>query len=138
MFEWKEEFSVNVGKVDEQHQELFRLGTELYGLIRSMSEDFDHYDEIMGVIDQLADYTEYHFESEEGMMRDKGYPKLYSHIKQHETFVAKVRSIRTDEVDLRQKKVGMDLIVFIANWIENHILVTDMQYKEYMNERGVY
>jgi len=39
---------------------------------------------------------------------------------------------------MRQRKIGMDLIVFIANWIEKHILVTDMRYKEYLNERGVF
>lgn len=138
MFKWKDEFSVNVETIDKQHQELFRLGTELYGLIRSISDDFDYYDEIMAVVVQLANYTEYHFESEERMMRDNGYPKLYSHINQHKKFVTKINSIKRDEVDLRQKKIGMDLIIFIANWIESHIMVTDMQYKEYMNERGVY
>lgn len=137
MFKWKEEFSVNVQNVDDQHKELFRLGTELYGLVAS-KDGIDHYDEIMEVIDSLAKYTIYHFEYEEGVMRDNNYAELEEHKKQHDAFVAKINSIKSEDVDMRQRKIGMDLIVFIANWIEKHILVTDMKYKECLNERGVF
>lgn len=137
MFKWKEEFSVNVQNVDDQHKELFRLGTELYALVAS-KDGIDHYDEIMEVIDNLAKYTVYHFEYEEGVMRDNNYSELEEHKKQHDAFVAKIKSIKSEDVDMRQRKIGMDLIVFIANWIEKHILVTDMRYKEYLNERGVF
>lgn len=137
MFKWKEDFSVNIKNVDDQHQELFRLGTELYSLV-SLKDGIDHYDEIMKVIDSLAKYTVYHFDYEEGVMRDNNYSDLEEHKKQHDTFVAKINSIKTEDVDMRQRKIGMDLIVFIANWIEKHILVTDMKYKEYLNDKGVF
>jgi hemerythrin len=137
MFKWKEGFSVNVQNIDDQHKELFRLGTELYTLVSS-KDGIDHYDEIMKVIDSLAKYTVYHFEYEEGVMRDNNYIELEEHKKQHDAFVAKINSIKSEDVDMRQRKIGMDLIVFIANWIEKHILITDMKYKEYLNEMGVF
>ena len=137
MFKWKETFEVNIKMIDEQHQELFRLGTELYLLVSDKSE-IDRYDEIIRVINNLADYAVEHFEYEEGLMKDNDYAGFPEHKIQHDNFVAKIMSIKTDDVDMNQKKIGMDLIVFIANWIENHILVTDMKYKEYLNERGIY
>lgn len=137
MFKWRETFEVNIKEIDKQHQELFRLGTELYLLISTKGET-DQYDEIMKVINNLADYTVEHFSYEEGLMKDNDYPRFPEHKIQHDNFVKMISSIKSDDVDMNQKKIGMDLIVFIANWIEKHILVIDMKYKEYLNERGIY
>ena len=30
MFEWKNEYAVNIGSIDAQHQMLFAIGRELY------------------------------------------------------------------------------------------------------------
>ncbi len=37
-----------------------------------------------------------------------------------------------------KKNFLMDLLAFIVNWIENHILKSDLKYKEYLNGLGVY
>ncbi|CAK7076846.1 bacteriohemerythrin [Tissierella sp. P1] len=137
MFKWKDDFSVNIEKINEQHKELFKMGTELYNLV-SAKDGVDRYDEIMTVIHRLAEYTIEHFTYEEELMKIHGYKDFDNHKKQHDAFVAKIQSIKADDVDVKQRKIGMDLIVFIANWIENHILVTDMKYKNYLNSKGVY
>ena len=137
MFKWKEDFSVNVQMIDDQHKELFRLGTELYTLV-SAKDGIDRYDEIMVVIGRLSDYTVEHFDYEEGVMKDNNYDNFDEHKRQHDAFVSKIQSIKAEDVDVRQRKIGMDLIVFVSNWIENHILVTDMKYKEFLNEKGVF
>lgn len=137
MFKWKEDFSVNVKMIDDQHKELFRLGTELYTLV-SAKDGIDRYDEIMVVIGRLSDYTVEHFAYEEEVMKNNNYDNFDEHKKQHDAFVSKIQSIKAEDVDIRQRKVGMDLIVFVSNWIENHILVTDMKYKEFLNEKGVF
>lgn len=137
MFKWKDDFSVNIEKINDQHQELFKIGTELYTLV-SAKDGIDRYDEIIAVISRLADYTIEHFTYEEGLMKIHGYEDFDNHKKQHDAFVSKIKSIKAEDVDVKQRKIGMDLIVFIANWIENHILVTDMEYKNYLNSKGVY
>ncbi len=137
MFNWKDNFSVNIRSIDEQHMELFRLGTNLYNLV-SVKDGVDRYDEIMSVVSELANYTVEHFTFEEGMMKTNDYPNFNEHKVQHDAFIDKIKSIKSEEVDMRQRKVAMDLIVFVANWIEKHILVTDMQYKEFLNEKGVF
>lgn len=137
MFKWKDDFSVNIEKINDQHQELFKIGAELYTLV-SAKDGIDRYDEIIAVISRLADYTIEHFTYEEGLMKIHGYEDFDNHKKQHDAFVSKIKSIKAEDIDVKQRKVGMDLIVFIANWIENHILVTDMEYKNYLNSKGVY
>ena len=137
MFKWKEDFSVNIENIDEQHKELFRIGNFLYEIV-SIKDGVDRYDEIIEALHKLGDYAVYHFTFEEKMMEDNGYPKFEQHKRQHDSFISKVKSIDEEEIDERQKKIGMDLIIFIANWIENHILKTDMEYKEFLNGKGIY
>lgn len=137
MFKWKDNFSVNIESIDEQHKELFRIGSFLYE-IASINDDVDRYDEFMSALVEMQDYAVYHFSYEEKLMKDNKYPKFDKHKRQHDAFIDKVTSVNHEDLDENQSKVGMDLVVFIANWIENHILRTDMEYKEYLNQKGIY
>ncbi|MCR2043664.1 bacteriohemerythrin [Anaerosalibacter massiliensis] len=137
LFTWKEDFSVNIEDIDKQHKELFRIGSRLYTIV-SLKDGIDRYDEIIEILYELKDYAEYHFSFEEELMKKYGYDGTEDQIKAHKKFIEKVISISEEEVDIEQKKMGMDLILFIANWIENHILKSDMGYKDFLNEKGVY
>ncbi|MBZ2175801.1 bacteriohemerythrin [Schnuerera sp. xch1] len=137
MFKWKEDFSVNVKSIDEQHKELFRIGNSLYDIV-SIKDGIDRYDELILALHKMRDYAVYHFEYEEKLIRENGYPKFDQHKRHHDSFISKVESIDEESADEKQQKVGMDLIVFIANWIENHILKVDMDYKEFLNKKGIF
>lgn len=139
MFEWKDEYSCNIKEVDDQHKKLFSLISELYDYVNADSAH-DYYDEIIHVINELRDYTVYHFDNEEKLMEKYEYDSfsLKIHKNQHKMFVKKISSIKPDDIDLNQKKVIIDLIYFIADWIENHILKVDTLYKSYLNSKGVY
>lgn len=137
MFKWKDGFSVNINTIDEQHQELFKIGNSLYTIV-SLKDGVDRYDDIMAVLYSMRDYAIYHFDYEENLMKENGYPNFNKHKKQHDVFMAKIDSIKGEDVDEKQRKVGMDLTVFIANWIENHILKTDMEYKDFLNGKGIF
>lgn len=137
MFKWREDFSVNIKTIDDQHKELFRIGNALYD-IASIKDGMDRYDEILEALYSLRDYAIYHFEHEEQMMKENDYPGYIEHKKQHDAFIAKVNTVDEGKIDKDQTKVSMDLIVFVANWIENHILKTDMEYKDYLNDKGIF
>ena len=136
MFKWKDDFSVNIKTIDSQHQELFKIGNSLYDIV-SIKDGIDRYDEIMKALHEMRDYAIYHFGYEEKLMEENGYPDFERHKKEHDAFVKKVQSIDELDVDEKQKKVGMELVIFIADWIENHILKSDMAYKEFLNNKGI-
>ena len=136
MFKWKDNFSVNIKIIDEQHQELFRIGNALYSII-SIKDGVDRYDEIMKILYEMRDYAIYHFDYEEKLMKENGYLDFENHKRQHNGFINKVKSIDELDVDEKQKKIGMELVIFIADWIENHILKSDMEYKDFLNSKGV-
>ena len=137
MFKWKDIFSVNIDSIDKQHQKLFKIGDSLYNIV-SIKDGLDRYDEIMEIVYEMREYAIYHFDYEEKLMKENGYPRFEPHRNQHMAFINKIRSIEDRDIDENQKEVGMDLTIFIANWIENHILKSDMEYKEFLNNKGIF
>lgn len=137
MFKWRDDFSVNIKSIDDQHKELFRIGNNLYDIV-SLKDGIDRYDEIMEALYSMRDYAMYHFQYEEELMEQNGYPEYAKHKREHDAFISKVQSVDEGKIDEEQEQVGMDLIIFIANWIENHILKTDMKYKNYLNDKGIF
>ena len=78
---WNDKLSVGVASIDEDHRKLIGLIDELYEGLQS-----GHSKEVLcGVLDRLVDYTQYHFEREEGFLRKTGYPEIAEHKKEHDT-----------------------------------------------------
>lgn len=134
---WKENYSCNIEEIDNQHKKLFEIGDELYNLI-NLKDGIDRYDEIVTIVRKLKDYTIYHFQYEEKLLKEYEFEGLYENSKEHDEFVKKIIELEHKDIDQGQKQVSLDMVLFIADWIEKHILGIDMQYKDYLNEKGVY
>ncbi|PAB58423.1 bacteriohemerythrin [Anaeromicrobium sediminis] len=136
MFTWKEEYSCNIKSIDDQHKELLKIGSSLYEMVRLKKHE-DNYDELVQILNELKDYTLYHFQAEEKLMEEYGYEELFLHKFEHKSFLKKLEGLELDELDEKQFDMTMDLIVFVANWIEQHILKSDLKYKEFFNSKGI-
>ncbi len=137
MFQWKDSYSCKVRQIDEQHKQLFKLGEDLNKII-SNKDGEDRYDEIMNVLKELKEYTIYHFKFEEELLKIYDYPQLSMHKEEHRAFIEKIMELETEDIDSEQRKVTIDILIFIANWIEKHIVKVDMQYSEFLNEKGIH
>ena len=87
----------------------------------------DKFDEIVGVIQELKDYTVFHFEAEEAYMLETKYPKFFSHKVLHQEFVDKVNSVNITSLDEDQTKYLLDMLTFVLDWLQNHILRVDTE-----------
>lgn len=128
MFEWDEILSVGIDVVDDQHQELFRIGRELVYVLENTSEGLDQYDDIVKLIKELHTYAIFHFSEEEQLMEKADFIGLAAHRFQHKIFVKKIEEIELGELDEDQKNHALDLLDFLANWITNHIMKIDREY----------
>lgn len=137
MFKWREEYSCNIEEIDKQHKRLFELGRELYSLV-VLDDGYDHYDDIMNILNELKRYAAYHFNYEEELMIKYDFPGFDEQKFTHDAFVRKIKKFEGSDLEGQQKKVLLEVLEFTANWIEKHILKSDMQYKDYLNERGVF
>ena len=137
MFEWKEKYSVGVEKFDKQHKELLKIGRELVSAFENLEKGIDQYDHIVKLLNEMQEYTVYHFESEEKAMKKVNFPELKEHKKVHQKFIEKLKEIDIEKIDEDQKQFSMELLDFIANWIERHILGEDQKYESYFEGKNI-
>jgi len=137
VFRWKDKYSCNIESIDLQHKQLFKLGNGLYELIKHNEND-DNYDQIQEILIELKDYTVYHFEYEEKLMKEYGYSDLENQKIEHKAFLDKILNIEIKDIDEDQLNIMMDMMMFVANWIEMHIVKSDMKYKSFFNDNGLY
>ncbi|NLM12155.1 MAG: hemerythrin family protein [Epulopiscium sp.] len=135
-FEWKERYSLNIPEIDEQHQKLFEIGHRAFE-IAMLNDGYDHYDEIMDIVDELLDYTSYHFDYEEKLFEKYHYSKLLNHCNEHNFYIDKIARISGDKVDADQQKAILNILDFLSEWISNHILISDRQYANEFREKGL-
>lgn len=121
---WNDELSVGLDSIDSQHKELFRVINAFYNSIADKLGKAA----VLQAIKDMENYTITHFTAEEGMMRRAGYTGLDLHMKEHKDFVDTVADFRKRYEEGRLL-LSLEVSGFIKNWITNHIMKTDQQYK---------
>lgn len=124
MIQWKDSYSIGIESIDEQHKRLFAIANQAYELLKNEML-LDKYDQIVSILGELRDYTIYHFRFEEEYMAGIGYKKLLSHKVAHDDFISRIKGIDLDNLDEQQDQYLMEILDFIVQWIEQHILGMD-------------
>ena len=137
MFEWRADFELGIQLIDDQHKKLLAVGNRISHLLADHDDDSDDYDKIIGVIDELKEYTVYHFNTEEELFKRYNYPDYEAHKKEHDNFIAYIDTFDFSTIDDDQKKVIRDLLKKVINWVFNHIITTDFLYKEFFIKHEV-
>lgn len=125
MIKWKEQYETGVTIIDEQHRRLFELTNSAYELLKNNFYT-DKYDRIVEILEELKNYTIFHFKSEEEYMLSVNYKKFLSHKIEHDDLIEKINNIDLKLVDQEQDKHIMDILNFLVDWIDNHILEKDL------------
>jgi hemerythrin-like metal-binding protein len=127
--EWNVAYDTGIDRIDFQHQNL--LGMLNATIVASESDPSFRAEAVRLCLDQVVNYTGYHFETEEGLMEKAGYPDIENHKKEHialklrvEKYVAVV-----EKGDISQ--IG-EILEFLRNWLINHIGESDHTYIPYV------
>lgn len=126
-FIWRDNFSVGNQIIDDQHKKLIAIINRLY----QSYMDKKQVDEISSIMKELADYTRYHFTTEENLIREKKYPFMAEHIKEHDFFIEELRNFK-EQFDSSPSILTLKVMTFLQKWLKEHILVNDQKYKEYI------
>ena len=81
------------------------------------------------ILDQLLDYTKYHFEREEKMLEAANYEKLEEHRGEHKRMVAQVEKIRSDFQGGATHDLSNDTLRFLSHWLTDHIQAEDREFR---------
>jgi hemerythrin len=129
LFHWKTDYEVGIAIIDDQHKVLVHLINKLHHLIETTLEQAS----FEALLQELFDYTRYHFTTEEQLMEDAGYPndEIERHKKQHQRFVVELNGTQTD-LETLTKDDAVIIQNFLVNWLKNHILKVDMDLAEFL------
>lgn len=133
LFEWTPEFSVSVQRFDSEHKKLIGLINELNDAMAAGRGRTV----LAHVLQELADYVRRHFAAEEEAMRRAGYKGLESHIAEHRKLTEQV-TIFFEEFSSNAGTSPVDLLFFLRNWLQRHILETDRSYAAALNQAGIH
>lgn len=131
-FQWTPDYNTNVEIIDRQHQRLVDIINELYTAVMEIRGQ----EVIKGVIKSLIEYAVIHFRTEEEYMLKYEYPGYGENKKEHENFSARVTSLQAQAKN-DDFILSIDVLNFLKDWLQHHILVVDMQYKSFFMSKGV-
>lgn len=119
-YEFTDEYITGIRFIDEEHEKLFEITNRAYDLLMDQFRS-DKYDAIVGVLEEMREYTRTHFEHEDLYMKKIDYPKRFSELHQHKQFIAKLDAYDLKHMDNNQHESLMQLIEFLAAWLTGHI-----------------
>lgn len=129
---WKESYSVGVAVLDDDHKKLIELLNQFQTAYRyHTGEEFER-----TALMELVNYTKYHFQREERLMEEHGYPDLAAHKKQHESMISEVERFLAD-YEARGHEALDGVVSYLTGWLINHINGTDKEYSSFFNQKGV-
>jgi hemerythrin len=132
MFEWKPEYTVNIGSIDAQHQNLFAIGRELYAAMSSGQGKA-----VIGrILDRLVQYTVVHFAHEERLLKANDYPDFDKHKAEHEALVKQVLAFQQD-FEGGRATIAVPVLQFLKDWLDKHIRVSDHAYAPCLTAKKV-
>jgi hemerythrin-like metal-binding protein len=132
-FQWSKAYSVGVAVLDEQHQVLVAALHDLDEALRRGAG--------LAVIDEilkrLVDYASLHFATEENFMVQYRYPAFHIHRHHHQKFRVALAGFLSDH-QAGKSGVPVKVLLFVQQWLKQHVLKQDKLYTDFLHARGVH
>lgn len=126
--QWDDSYSVGHSILDNQHKKLLRICNELASCVERNTPDSDA--KFHEILNDLSDYAREHFTTEEAILKRLEFPNLAAHEQDHFAYIEQFTDILTDASEGVLDKAGT--LMFLAKWWSDHILVSDMEYRPYI------
>lgn len=129
-FIWSEDrYSVGDQELDQQHRGVLELINRIIDQVHAGEDDQMV---LVGALMEMNDYASSHFQSEEALLKRLGYPLLDHQHHSHDYYTERVSGF---VLDLEHRKVTLEEVLeFIKVWWDQHILVEDMGFKDFLQQ----
>jgi len=129
---WRDEFSVGVKEMDDQHKKLIAMVNKLISEQKNLTDQKT----IADLLTEMTDYAHIHFRAEEYLMAEYGYDQKAQQEQQHQAFIDKTIAFYTAS-DVGPNILSTALLDYLATWLIGHILKEDMKYKDFFINKGL-
>jgi hemerythrin len=128
---WTADLAVGDADIDDQHRELFRRAERLIAALREGDRA-----EVLPTLAYLEAYVVHHFEGEERLMRELGYPGLAEHADAHRAFRHAFAEMVADfEARGPTALVALTLHNRLSEWLREHLGGVDLALGRFLAER---
>jgi len=133
LLEWNDKMILGIASIDGQHKQLVEMLNELYAAFKAGTAK----SHVGPVLDRLIKYTSTHFKHEEEAFDQTGYPESKSHKMEHANLVKKALEVQAKFSSDHDSVLTQDVMVFLRNWLVDHILGTDKRYVPHLKAHGI-
>ena len=133
---WSDSCSVGIKEIDNQHKQIFVIIANYQRIFKHNRRYQETYIEsLMGkTLLFLVNYTSYHFEMEEDLMKKIEYPFINVHKVLHRTLLTQLTEILI-KLKNRQSYKPIEFYYFVTKWLTQHIFNEDKQIGKFYQEK---
>lgn len=115
LLRWKDEYLTQVEEIDDQHRRLFDLINGIYDMMRLGRGQ----EAIAEALNELHDFTRFHFGTEEKFMADSNYNGTDPHAAEHVRLLDQIHNLR---IEVRDGRIVMSMneMYFLKDWLLVH------------------
>lgn len=133
LIEWTPDLAIGVKLIDQQHGKLMDLVNRVADALAAERAP----SELTPLLNELLQYSEFHFQSEERLMYQHFYVSRLPHKEGHLHLTQQIRKLR-DDFAAGNPRLTADTLDFLRRWLLDHILHADKALGLYLNTRGVH
>lgn len=131
LIQWNDTLSVNIEAIDRQHQHLIQLINDLHQAMKQRKAT-----EIVGlIIEDLSEYAQEHFMTEEKLFIKHGYPQKQTHVNEHNRFIDQVVDFKSS-FNAGRTTLSLDIMNFLNQWLLEHIRKSDKAYAPFFQGKA--
>ena len=131
---WEKTWETGIKTIDDQHKHFVGIINRAYTLDEKGKDK-----EVLGeILNELIEYARIHFSTEEGYFEDTEYPQAEEHMEKHQIMLVKVlkfsqRFEKKEDVSVLVK----DFLIFLRDWLDDHLIKVDHKYIPWLTEHGI-
>lgn len=125
---WSDDFTLGHESIDREHQAL----CELINRFAESLDDPTNWETTAAIATELVHEARRHFDAEEALMRDSGYPELPRHHEQHTELLAHVESMLDRLATDHHLARPYQAVNFIGDWFSLHVAHSDRAFVDFL------
>lgn len=129
---WSSQYNLGIVEIDSQHQKMIGIINKLYAAMQASTEK----EEMKTILQELIDYADYHFETEEKHFVDFYYEEMIEHIKAHDAYREKISKF-VEEYYNNAIMLSFEMMDFLGEWWTKHIQGVDRKYVSNFHQHGL-
>lgn len=122
---WTDDLRIGIDILDHDHQTLFSM---LNKISHKSTNDMD----MEQIIENLINYTFYHFQREEHVMKLSNFPDAQLHINMHQKLAQDVQEMAQQWRSEYNSSSLLSLQKFLRNWLNDHVKKHDLALAQFI------